>query len=923
MIQLKIRTEYTFGKTFAPLKKVVEYLQKSGCKAAGIVDLESTWGHVEWYKECKKAGIAPMLGLECVVSDDDENTHKMWFLAKNRAGLCELYQASSQAHHTPISTRSGRRMRFYTHDVRKMSDNIFKFAGECTDGAFLRDIGAFVDFSPASRILNAQKKKIAEVFALPTVEVCDNAYIEPTDFQAFEFCAKNAQKVTPQNIFTLPENENAQKIAEACADLELPKAPMIRAEGDLQALCREGIKRRGVVWTEEYEKRLNYELDLIQSKDFSSYFIIVADMVKYAKKYMLVGPSRGSAAGSLVCYVLGITEIDPLPPKLYFERFIDVTRVDLPDIDLDFPDNKRGLVFEYMAQKYGLQNVAHIGTITRFKPRSALSLVCKTLGIPQHETDAVKTAMIERGEADSRATNCLEDTFTDTAPGRAFLEKYPNAKIAQRLEGHASHTGVHAAGLLVCNDEITKYCVVDSNDIAHIDKNSAEALGLLKIDVLGLRTLAVLEDTGIDVDWYKLKPDDPKVFSLFNTGKLAGIFQFEGNTVRGITNSMVVKSIAEIDAFTALARPGPINSGVTDKYTERANGKKWESIHPKVDALMADTYGLPVYQEHTLAIVRDIGKFGWNETSFVRKAISKRQGVEFFRKFFPPFLKGALEQGIPEPAARATWELINAMGAWQMNKAHTYSYATISYWCAWAKTYYPLEFAAAVLRNAKDEESALTLLREMILHDGLKYVAFDPQVSDVTWKVQNGVLYGGFTNLKGIGESKARRLINMRENGGIPPAELQKLTALENTFADVTPMRRLYGHLYENPRAHNIAADKITYLTEIADAPPPPHGSERIFLGRLIWKNSRDDNEDGLIHKRGGKRINKPNTEFLDFRVRDDTGTCFCRIKSGNFAVLDGKTILEKFELGKVDLLIRARFFNGTRVAQVTKWKKL
>lgn len=921
MIQLKIRTEYTFGKTYAPLAKVVDFLKTRGCRAAAIVDTESTWGHVPWFNACKAAGIQPMLGIECVVSDDDV-ARRMWFIAKNKAGLCELYQACSNAHTQPIKTHRGHSMRFYTHDIRRMSDNIFKFAGDCTDGEFLAEVGAYIDYSPASLVLNAKKRALAQKYGLPEVETCDNAYIEPADLAAFEICAKNAKKTSPQHIFDIPQNANAEAIAAACADLELPRAPMIRADGDLLALCRAGIARRKMQWTDEYEKRLLYELDLIQQKDFDSYFIIVADMVAYAKKHMLVGPSRGSAAGSLVCYVLGITEIDPLPPKLYFERFIDVTRVDLPDIDLDFPDEKRGLVFEYMAQKYGLQNVAHIGTVTKFKPRSALVAVSKALGIPAHESDAVKIAMIERGEADSRATNCLEDTFNDTQPGRDFLAKYPNARIAQTLEGHATHTGVHAAGLLVCNDEITKYCVVDEHDIAHIDKNSAEALGLLKIDVLGLRTLTILEDSGIDVDWYSIKPDDPRVFELFNAGKLAGIFQFEGNTVRGIKASIKVNSIADIDAITALARPGTIQSGVTDKYYERANGKPWKKIHPKVDALMADSYGLPVYQEHTLAIVREIGKFGWKETSFVRKAISKRQGVEFFRKFFPAFLRGALEQGIPEDAAREVWELINAMGAWQMNKAHTYSYATISYWCGWAKVYHLLEFAAAVLRNAKDEESALMLLREMKLRDGLDFVPFDVQKSDVTWKVIDGVLYGGFTNLKGIGEAKARKYIHMRENGGIPPAELAKLAALENVYADVTPMARLYGKFYENPAACNVACERLTYLTEIADATPPAHNCEKVFLGRIIWKNSRDENEGKLVHQRGGV-LKKGNTEFLDFRLRDDTGTCFCRIQSRKFLELNGKEILEKFEVGKVDLLIRARFYNGSRVAYVTKWKRL
>jgi DNA polymerase III alpha subunit len=918
MIQLRIRTEYTFGQTFAPIARVVQRLKETGCTAAAIVDSNSTWGHVPWYKACKAAGIQPMLGVELVVSDDD-STQRMWFLAKNKYGLSELYRLTSKAHGQQIPTRTGSIPRLYRKDVLGMSDNLLRFAGDVTDSEFLKECGAFLDLNPSSRILNIKKNNLAKQTGLRLVETGDNAFSYLSDKEAFEFATRSGLKATPQFILdNVGTQDVAAEIAMMCADLELPHAPMIRAEGDLEAICRAGIKSRGMekIWTQEYEDRLVYELDLIRSKDFESYFIIVADMVHYAKEHMLVGPSRGSAAGSLVCYTARITEINPIPPKLYFERFIDVSRTDLPDIDLDFPDDKRQMVFDYMAEKYGTNNVAHIGTISQFKPKSALIQVCKALNIPPAATAAVKVAMIERGAADSRAGNCLQDTLETTDAGKTFISQYPQAKIASLLEGHASHTGVHAAGLLVCNDEITNYATVDQHGIAHVDKYSAELVGLLKIDVLGLRTLGVIEDSGVPVDWYNLPFDDPATFDVFNQGRMCGIFQFEGNALRSISNNIHFETINEIDAVTALARPGPFSSGVTEKYIKRHNGEKYASIHPLVERIMADTHGLPLYQEHTLSIVREIGKFDWKETTFVRKGISKRQGKDFLKDLYGKFLIGAISQGMSEKEATEVWELINAMGAWQMNKAHTYSYAVISYWTAYLKAHFPLEFAASNLRNAKDEDSALELLREMV-REGIEFVAFDINKSQMRWSVQDGKLYGGFVSLKGIGESKAAKLIAARDAGQLTAKQREDIAKCENQFADIFPMHTKYKALYEDPHGNGIAG-KVWNIMDLTEG--IPHGEERVFLGELIHKNARNANEETNVKKRNGKLETGP-LDFVDVRLRDDTGMIGGRISRWDFQK-HGKELLEKIPIG-AQLMIRAKFFNGIRYAFISKWRRL
>jgi DNA polymerase III alpha subunit len=917
MIQLKVKTEYTFGQTFAPIDRLVARLKEQGCTAAGVVDLNSTWGHVPWFKACRAAGIKPLLGVDSVVADEDI-AQRMWFLAKNQAGLSELYGWTSKAHQQPIVTKAGSIPRLFRHDVRAMSDNIMKFAGDIVDVAFLQEVGAVLDVNPASRILSMRKKTLAEQTGLPLVATSDNAFAAPDDKQVFEFAARAGLKQTPQYLLDELEHQDvSQALADQIEDYELPTAPMVRAAGNLEQICREGIVFRKMQdrWTQEYEDRLQYELELIRSKDFESYFIIVADMVHYAKQHMLVGPSRGSAAGSLVCYTARITEIDPIPPKLYFERFIDVSRTDLPDIDLDFPDNKRQMVFDYMAEKYGSDNVAHIGTVSQFKPKSALIQVCKALNIPPQATGAVKVAMIERSSADSRANNCLQDTLETTAPGREFIAQYPQAKAAMLLEGHASHTGVHAAGLLVCNDKITKYCTVDSNGIAHVDKGAAELLGLLKIDVLGLRTLGVLEDSGVGIDWYNLPFDDLKTFDVFNQQRLCGIFQFEGNALRAISRDIDFKTVVEIDAVTALARPGPFGGGVTEKYVRRKNGEPYTPIHPLVEEHMKETYGLPVYQEQTLAIVREIGKFDWKETSTIRKAMSKRMGKEFFDTYWEKFKAGAASQGIGEKEARATWETINAMGAWQMNKAHTFSYAVISYWTAYLKAHHPLEFAAANLRNAKDEDSAVELLREMV-REGIEYVAFDLDKSRLNWSAQDGVLYGGFTALKGIGESKAAKLIAARDSGKLTDKQREEIAKAENLFADIFPFHTKYAHLYNDPKNNGIAS-KLDVIVELENI---PHNEERVFLGELVYKNARNANEEVNVKKRGGKMETGP-LEFLDVRLRDDTGTIGGRIGRWDFEKF-GREMSESVPVG-AHLMIRAKFFNGIRYAFIKKWRRL
>lgn len=911
IVQLRIRSEFTFGETFAPLDRIIERLKALGCTAAGLVD-NGTWGHVQWAEKCAKAGIAPMFGVSIAVvpSLEAEERPQMWFLAMSDEGLKELYRFSSLAQRQGV--RGNARLTYA--DVQRMSVHIAKFAGSIMDGPFLSSLAnVYLDLDPGAPIATKRKAAMAKQLNIPCVLTSDNAYAYPEDRNTFEMIGRQS-KPTPQHILGLNEaaracditnpsrlEEMAAAIAAMAGKVKLPSAPLIQLDGDLEELARNNIPERFLDWTEEYEARLKRELELIRSKNFESYFIMVADMVRYAKQHMLVGPSRGSAAGSLVCYLTRITEIDPIPSKLLFERFIDVTRKDLPDIDLDFVDSKRHLVLEYLQAKYGTNNVAQIGTVSTYQPKSALVAVAKKLGIPPWETNTVKNSIYERSSGDSRANFALLDTLRETDPGRKLIEKYPAMELAANIEAHASHSGVHAAGILVCNEPIENFCTVTADGIAQVDKKDAEKVGLLKIDVLGLRTLGVLEDSGVDVDWYALGFDDPATYALLNAKKYAGIFQFEGPSLQSVASQMTIKSLDDIGHITALARPGPMASGGTKDYLlRRAGTATFKLPHKALEPYVRDTFGVVVYQEQVLQICRELGRMSWDDVTLLRKAMSKTLGKEYFDQFRDKFIKGAAENKIDEGSATAIWEMVNTMGSWAFNLAHSYSYAVVSYWTAWLKANHRLEFAAATLRNAASEESTILLLREMA-NEGISYVAFDSVKSEAHWCAKDGVLYGGATGLRGIGEAKAKAFMEKRkqlldEIASDDPFYSQNAFAEWEAlkieferehppmFADIYPTRTRFGTFYTNPERHPTLLRADTKVVEIANVEGE---GEFVIVGRMESKDLRDHNEPVRLKRRNG-RVRTPSL-FLDLKITDDTGKILCRIDRFEFESLGRK----------------------------------
>ena len=764
----------------------------------------------------------------------------------------------------------------YTNESLARTKGIIRFAG---DALFSPDTFDYIDINPGSLLAARRSIQLHKKTKKPLVVTGDNWYAARMDRATFLAVTDN-KKITPQWIMREDELKrqmpwapksafkNTYEVAERLQGIKLAKAPGIKFKGDLGKLVSKAKASRvaeGLKWSQEYTQRLRREMKIIREKKFESYFIVVADLVNWAKQHMLVGPARGSSAGSLVCYLLRITEVDPLVHGLLFERFIDINRADLPDIDIDFSDQHRHMVFEYLTDKYGADKVARLGNVSNLRSKSLMAECGKRLGIPANDTFGVKNVLIEYSSGDSRYGKGLQDTLENTRPGRDFMIKHENAKYMIRAENHAWHTSVHAAGVIVSNKPITNYCCV-RDGVTQVDKVDSEKLNLLKIDALGLRTLGVLEDAGVlpNESFYKLPLDDQRAFDVINDRKFAGIFQFEGAAQRRVSMQIPIKSFRALDHITALARPGPLGGGAANTYININAGRQTATfVDPSMQTYLADTLGVVLYQEQVMRIVREIGGFSWEDTSAIRKAMSGRKGVEYFDQKRKQFIKGAKTRDIKRETAILIWEDICSFGAWGMNASHTCSYAIISYWCAWMKAHHPLQFAAALLRSAKDDEQTIEVLRELE-EEGIEYIPFDIDKSSVNWSVQDGMLVGGFVNLKGVGPAKAKIYMEHRDDPerGLTGTEITKIYSYPCRFTQLYEAKAMWAALYNRPAEYNIRG-KIVEFTELEDR------ENGVVICKLIKKKRRDENETVRKARRG--HAFKGQSLFLDCFVVDDS----------------------------------------------------
>lgn len=915
--QLRVRTEYSFKRAYGPIKAVVARLSALGAKQAAIVDTDGTWGHVQWEKGLAGSGIEPIFGSEFKIITDSGAKGTYWALARS---LPAFYQFSSN----PPETEA---------ELCERKEGLVIFAGPSLSNPAAFD---YIDINPRSRIDTLRALALADRTGKPMVATSDCDYPGPEDEDKY-MAWVDSKKMTPQTLLTEEELraalwyvsddrwsecvENTRALAAELAGQKLQRASIIKIDGDLPALVEAGRQyrlARGAIpeWTAAYQTRLEREMKLIEEKSYTSYFLVVADVINWAKERMLVGPGRGSSAGSLVCYLLRITEVDPLVHGLIFERFIDVNRSDLPDIDIDFNDQKRELAFDYMREKYRPENTARIGSVNRLKPRSVIARVGDKLGIPHGAAFSVTNVLIEYSSGDRRFGKGIEDTLANTQPGRDFIAKYPEAILMTELENHASHSGVHAAGFIVANDPVTNYCTV-RDGIAHIDKKDAEYLNLLKIDALGLRTLGIIEETGCmtSEQLYDLKLNDPEVFRIFNEKKFSGVFQFEGPAQRRVAVTIPVKSFQQIDHITALSRPGPLGGGAADTYALINCGKQQVVYHhPSMREYLEETHGVVLYQEQVMRISFEIGRMPWEVVSEIRKAMSASKGVEYFNQRGEEFVRGAATLGISREEAEVIWGEIVTFGGWGMNKSHTVSYSVISYWCAYMKRYYPLEYAAACLRNSKSDEQTVEILRELD-EEGVTFVPFDAQLSGIDWEAREGRLVGGFKNLHGIGPAKAQHYVQLRESRGLTEKDLAAIAKHPVKHECLRPAHALWGDIYANPDRYNIDG-KVKQFSELED------NENAVVICQLVKSNRRDENEHARVNKRGYAM--KGQTLFLDAGMVDDSiGTPITvRIKP-NMWFSHGEKMADRAIPKKDWFLVRGKWLKLFSIMTVTRIKCL
>lgn len=897
-----LKTEFSFGAVYGFLDDVAAKCATMG-DCAGMCDMGNTFGHVRWRKACKKAGIKPIYGVVLPVVDTLEHNkdrryafNQMTFIARNASGLQEIYGLVDDAH-----KQFYYRQRLTYGQVSCTSDNIFVLSGvACRWDLLERDV--FQELSPATPY--SQRVQIEGV---PSVACLDNYMTNADDtdvYQAFAEDRKLERKTTLMHVLTpsewlaeFPGRKDALKnlltITDAC-NVELPIAPMVRYlpnktpkwDNDIKEWCIRGAVKRNldIISPGEYKDRYEREINLIIEKQFDDYFLVVADLIRYCKTKMCVGPGRGSAAGSLVCFLMGITEVDPLKYNLFFERFIDINRMDMPDIDVDFQDDKRPMALKYLQKKYGPDCVVQLGNFNLLKPKSALIRFAKALCIPENDIQEFKESIEEGSAGDKRKNKAIEDSF-ETEIGVNLLEKHPAIEVVKRIEGHASHTGVHAGAIIVCNEPITRYAGVNSREatkrIAMIDKKDAEEVNLLKIDALGLRTLSVLSGVCDQLNkpygWlYEIPLDDPEVFRVFNDRRYNGIFQFEGAAIQKLSGAMILDNIEDVSALCALGRPGPLGSGGASAYIKVRTGKAelvYLSNHPYVVSATRNTFGMIVYQEQMLVIAREYGGFSWEECGKLRKGVSKSMGAEFFAEFKERFIKGAIANGDTEEIAGVVWEGIQTMGGYAFNKSHSVSYGVLSYLCAYMKAYHPLEFVVSSLNHTKDDNSAIKILRDGVEIDDIKYTHLDPEKSQKQWSVQDGHLYGGLLSIHGIAESKANKYLKCKREGTAIPAGIKKsVTKAVSPFKYLYPGRELYGDFYTDHEKHNLNYPPA-HIKNIKDV----EGEDVTFIGRLLKMKTKDENEEQAVSRRNGEFLQGLTTSMI-IVLEDDTGEQLCKI---------------------------------------------
>ncbi len=858
---LHVHTEYSLLDGAARIKNLIAETKELGMDAVAITDHGAMFGVIDFYKEAKKQGIKPVIGCEVYTAartmldkdvEKDKRQGHLVLLAKNDVGYHNLMKIVS----------AGYTEGFYykpriDHDVlRKYSDGIialsaclagdvqWKLLNNDYEGAKKEALALLDIFGENNFYLELQDqgleeqiqilpymKRLREETGIPFVATNDVHYVKREDAVAHDvlLCIQTAKTVDDENRLRFPNDqfylkselemeklfadipeaiENTKKITDRCnvdfqfGQIHLPEfhAPEGKSnEAYLMELCAEGMKDRYGGLTPELEGRLAYELNTIIAMGYVEYFLIVWDFINYARSHgIMVGPGRGSAAGSIVAYALKITDIDPIKYGLIFERFLNPERISMPDIDIDFCYERRQEVINYVIEKYGADKVAQIITFGTMKAKAAVRDVGRAMNMSYGEVDVIAKAIpFDLKMTIDKALDMNPDLRTSYEEDRRVRELLDTAKA---LEGMPRHASTHAAGVVISKKSIHEYVplyLAEKGISTQFTMGTIEELGLLKMDFLGLRNLTVIRDAlelieqnhGVKIDLSRMTYDDKATFELISSGNTQGVFQLESSGMTQFMKNLKPDCLEDIVAGNALYRPGPM-AFIPTYIENKKNPKGIEYIHKSLEPILSVTYGCLVYQEQVMQIVRDLAGYTYGRSDLVRRAMSKKK-MEIMLKEQEYFvygeddeagnveIQGCVRNGIPEKAANEIYNQMVSFAEYAFNKSHAAAYAVLTYQTAYLKTYYPVEFMAALMTSVIGD--AIQIAKYIRNCQEMKIEVLPPDVNESSKKftVKDGKIRFGLLGVKNVGEGVIDAIVKAREEKGRPEDIFQFINHIE------------------------------------------------------------------------------------------------------------------------------------------------
>lgn len=847
---LHTHTEYSLLDGAARIKDLVRTAKELGMDSLAITDHGTMFGVIAFYKAAKEAGIKPIIGCEVYVAQRtrfdktpnlDDSPYHLVLLAENDTGYRNLMRLVSLAsiegfyykprvdkallaeHHEGLIALSA----CLAGEIPRLL--LAERFGEAREAAltYQRIFGPgnfFIELQDhglrEQRMVNPELIRLAKELNIPLVATNDLHYVRREDaeaqdvllciqtgktvddpermrFESAEFYLKTADEM--YDLFRhVPEAlENTTKIAERCnveigfGQLHLPyfAVPEGKNHKDyLRELCEQAVPKRYPQGHPEVKERLDYELSVIDRMGFNSYFLIVWDFIRFAREQDIpVGPGRGSAAGSLVAYLLGITDIDPLKYGLMFERFLNIERISMPDIDIDFCYERRGEVIDYVIRKYGADRVSQIVTFGTLGAKAAIRDVARAMGFSYGEADRI-AKMIP-----NVLNITLDNALAQVAELRQLYESDGRIKrlidTARKLEGMPRHTSIHAAGVVIAGDELTKFVplqkTAEGNITTQYDMNEVAEIGLLKMDFLGLRTLTLIRaalenikrNRGIAVDISQIPYDDEKVYKMLAVGDTLGVFQLESGGMRNVLKELKPTTFEDIIAVVALFRPGPMEQ-IPKFIQNKHSGAPISYPHPRMEKILAVTYGVAVYQEQVMEIARELAGYTLGRADLLRRAMGKKKPEEMAkeRRIFVHGLKdeqtgevivpGAVALGLDEATANHVFDLLAEFANYGFNKPHSASYAVLAYQTAWLKANYPLEFMAALLTSVSGDTDKVAQYIEECRHIGIQILPPHINESLLDFTVVGDKIRFGLGAVKNVGRGTVEMIIAAREKEG-------------------------------------------------------------------------------------------------------------------------------------------------------------